>query len=81
MWESKMDAYKFTIEGKIIAANTVEAYGVLREVLVRTADCLGSYAPQIELKEEARITLAPLPESGPAAGAEPDRAETDTGSN
>lgn len=70
--EPRMIAYRFTIEGEITAANAAEAYAVLREVLLRTAESLESYAPQIEMKEAARITLVPLPESGPAAGREPE---------
>lgn len=67
LWEPQMITYRFTIEGEITAADAVEAYDALTEVLARIADSLESYAPQVELKEEIRITLAPLPDSDPAA--------------
>jgi hypothetical protein len=69
---AQMIAYRFTIEGEITAANAAEAYHALTDVLTRIAETLKSYAPQIELQEEARITLVPLPESPPADGPEPE---------
>jgi hypothetical protein len=65
-----MIRYRFMIEGEITAANAAEAYDAVSHALSRVAESLESYDPQIELKEAARITLLPLPESGPAAGAE-----------
>jgi hypothetical protein len=63
-----MISYKFTIEGKITAANATKAYAALTEMFTRIADSLGPEEPQIELKEEIRITLLPLPGSQPVAG-------------
>jgi hypothetical protein len=59
----QMIAYRFTIEGEITAADAAEAYGALTEVLARAEESLGSYATQVELNENLRITLAPLTNS------------------
>lgn len=67
-----MTAYRFTIEGEITAASTSEAYDALAEVITRIAESLESYAPQIVLREETRITMTPLPESGLPAPPEPE---------
>lgn len=67
--EPEVTTYKFTIEGKISAADATKAYAVLSEMIGRIADSLEADAPQIELKEEIRITLLPLPGSQPVAGA------------
>jgi hypothetical protein len=66
-----MIAYKFTIEGEITAANAAKAYAVLTALLARIADSLGADAPQIELREQMRITLLPLPGSEPVAAPRP----------
>jgi hypothetical protein len=59
--EPEVTTYKFTIEGKISAADATKAYAALSEIIGWIADSLEANAPQIELKEEIRITLLPLP--------------------
>ena len=58
--DTQMIAYRYTIEGEVIAANAAKAYDVLTEVIAQIAESLGMYAPQVELKKEITITLVPL---------------------
>ena len=57
-----MIAYRFTIEGEIIASSAAEAYGALTEVLSQVTESLDPDVTGVELKDEIRVILTP-PES------------------
>lgn len=55
-----MIAYRFTIEGEITASSAAKAYAALTEVLAEVTESLDLHATGAELKDEIRVTLAPM---------------------